>query len=384
MTPEATVVVSTYRPGGVDVTLAGMRDQTFPKGRFEVILVDHRYERRRSEVGTLARRYGVRLLHVPEHRRNGPWGVTASAYNTGFALATGRVVIMLVDWTYAPPGWIEGHLVHHDGPPAYVIAPYLYHAVGITEGIHARMLRELGPDAVPPWTAFAAQPDIAARAPYDQDGQDSRADSVSIEEDAVLRGEVFDEMSVFRDGLFDPAWLPRMPPLPMGDPGGRSAPPGRLPYHMHTWAHLKNESVLRDVVWRLNGVDVWGERGGRMSIDTDFGLRAMCIGAGPLWEPRAQAHCVNPRHGICRVMPFGDDGRSVAGRWNLEECRAYHLRRIEDVTAGRSLAAPAPYTMEGLARRLEPWRSGAPIDISALDVPDAGFFGRDVRPWSAY
>ena len=381
---DASVVSCWFRPGGLDVLMAGMRDQTYPRDRYEVILVDRRYERRHAEVMALAARYGVtNLRHVPEHRRNGPWAVVSSAFNTAFALARGTVILMLTDWTYAPPGWIEAHLRHHDGPPAYVLAPYPYHAVGITRALFDRLASELPGRISRPWAAYADQPKLRMKRDYDLSTQDDRQIHTCLDEDAVLRGEVFDEVSIFEEGLFDPAWLARMPPIPDdGDIRGCWTPAGAWTDPWGT--HLKNESVLREVVWRLNGLDVWSERGGRVQIDSEFGLRLEALGVRFLWEPAAVAHTANPRHGICRTRPFGDDARRVAGRWSRADCDAYFERRIVEIRARKFLAAPAPYTLAGLADRLALWRTAAGIDTAPLDVPDRAFYGRDIWPFSPY
>lgn len=382
---HVSVVSCAFRPGGIDVLLAGMRDQTYPKAHWEIILIDRRYERRHAEVMDLARRYEVPLIHAPEHRRNGRWGCTASAYNTGLALARGEIIILLTDWTYAPPGWIEAHLQHHiGGRPTYVIAPYRYHAVGITKA----MYDELAPEfirwshLVYPWEAFLHQPKLRTKNADIIPPQEVRAESECLTEDAVLRGEVFDESFIFEDGLFQPEWLDRMPPFPGDDPGLRRHFP--LQAVEPPMAHLKNESMPRAPVYAINGVDVWGERGGRMQIDTDFGLRMARIGCRLLWEPAALAHCVNPRHGVCRTMPFGSAPHRVAGRWNQEDCDRFQWRRERDVRLGQFIPAPAPYTMEDLARRLEWWRAADTIPTDGLDVPDREFFGRDIWPDSPY
>ena len=380
--PDVTVVCNTFRPGGIDVLLAGMRDQTFPRDKFEVVLVDHRYERRHQEVMALAKRYGVPLIHVPEHRRNGKWAVCSSAFTTGFAVARGRVIIMLVDWTYAPPGWIEQHLKYHGGTPTYVIGPYLYHTVGINRALYERLVKEMPGAVHRPWAAYEQQPKLRLRQPFDLTTQDARADASSIEEDAVLRGEIFDEVSAFEEGPFDPAWLERMPPLPEGDPGARGhLVPGPVAY---TNAHLKNESVPREILYALNGVDVWSERGGRMCIDTDLGRRVSAVGVPCFWAPETLAHCVNPRHGVCRVMPFGLVDDRVAGRWNLEDCEAFYERRKREIAAATFVPAPAPYVLRELAEKLEPWRTADVIGTAPLDVPDREFFGRDIFPDSPY
>src|SRR5262245_28610299 len=112
--PLVSVLVMMSRPGGVDITLAAMRDQTFRD--FELIIVDNRYELRHERIEAMAKEYGIeRVICAPEHRRNGKWIVAAAGFNTALALARGQVVIFLHDYTYVPAGWIEAHLGRIDG-----------------------------------------------------------------------------------------------------------------------------------------------------------------------------------------------------------------------------------------------------------------------------
>lgn len=355
--PEVSIITCTFRPGGLDISLAGMKDQTFKD--FEYIIVDHRYERRHQEVMALAKDYNVNLIHVPEFRRNGKWAVLSSAFHTGFALARGRVVIMLVDWTYAPPGWIEAHWRHHTPAPAeaprYVLGPYIY---------------------------YGQVPELIMKRPFDFSKQSSRSDHKCVEEDEVLRGEIIPEVCAFKEGRFDPSWLPGLAKALWPHQDSRSL--GAGPDVPFTYTHLKNESILREMVLKLNGVDIISERGGRMSIDTEFGLRVEQAGALLWWEPEALAHCVNPRHTVCRVMPFGADTERVEGRWTVEDCQRYYARREAEIRAGMGLRAPAPHSLEELSQRLEPWRTATEIDTSKLDVPDHEFFGGDVWPDTLY
>ena len=380
---DASVICGSFRPGGIDVLLAGMRDQLYPKDSFEVIFVDHRYERRHAEVMALAKSYGVNLIHAPEHRRNGKWAVNSSAFTTGFALARGQIVVMLMDWTYAPPTWLLAHLRHHRWSSVCVSAPYLYHAVGITEPMHRELVQMMPERVSRPWADYANQPALHIKRPIDLSVQTARDDAMNVEEHETLRGDVFDEVSVFEEGLFDPAWLSRMPPLPDDDPGGRS---WMLPGVVHSnVVHLKNESLPREAVYRINGMDVWSERGGRMAIDSDFGRRVQVSGLPIIWDPHALAHCVNPRHGVCRVLPCGSATERIDGRWSEADCKVFLERRKDEVGRDRAfLPAPAPYTLAGLAEKLEPWRTAETIDTAGLDVPDAQFFGREIWPDSSY
>ena len=62
--PEISVVTACWRPGGMDLLMQGMHDQTFKN--FEVIMVDRRYERRHKKVMEWAKHYGIECFyHVP-------------------------------------------------------------------------------------------------------------------------------------------------------------------------------------------------------------------------------------------------------------------------------------------------------------------------------
>ena len=249
MTPEVSVLTTTFRPGGIDILLAGMRDQSYKD--FEVICVDRRYLLRRDAVRDLAKEYGVPLLHVPEHRRNGKWVSFASGWNTAIALARGRVLLFLADWMYPPAGWIEQHLNALGEARRYVVGSYRY----------------------------VALPELVLKRPYDF------AEVVRLWESGyecteatpVYNGEILDEMVPFRDGRFDPAWLPRLFRQPVRHQDLRTTQLARPagPGVGEGWLHIKNDSVRRDLMWELNGLDERLERGrGPLDIDLQYRMEA--------------------------------------------------------------------------------------------------------------
>ena len=289
---------------------------------------------------------------------------------------------MLVDWTYAPPGWIEQHLKYHGGTPTYVIGPYLYHTVGINRALYERLVKEMPGAVHRPWAAYEQQPKLRLRQPFDLTTQDARADASSIEEDAVLRGEIFDEVSAFEEGPFDPAWLERMPPLPEGDPGARGhLVPGPVAY---TNAHLKNESVPRILRPERRGRV---ERAGGMCIDTDLGRRVSAVGSvllgpgdGPLRQPAPRRM---PR------MPFGlvDDRGGALELGGLRGVlRAPEARSRRYVRPGTGPVCLARVGREARALahggRDRPRRSTSPTGSSSAATSSPTPLCRDRRPHS--
>lgn len=354
MFPKVSVVTLAFRPGGIDITLAGMRDQTFRD--FEVVLVDRRYEHRHDQVMELARKYGVSLIHVPEHRRNGKWVSFASAWQTGFALARGDVVILMVDWMYAPPGWIERHLDVLGSKRRYVIGSYI----------------------------FIALPDLDMKVPYDFDlARKVWEENLEVTETSpVSDGKVLDEMYVFKDGPFDPAWIPELVKKPTHLVDLRRTelrrPAG--PWVGEGWLHLKNESLHRSVLYEINGVDERLERG-RGPLDIDIQYRLIGAGVELWWQPDIDLYYFDP-HYIDPAVPFGATKPvRLEGRWSWEDGKEYVRRRRLEMQLGGSVRAKNPYDLAEFSNRMEKWRDGV-LDPDPVDVDDMTYWGREIWPES--
>ena len=338
--PHVTIISSTFRPGGIDIFLAGMRDQSYKD--FEVILVDHRYERRRDRVRQLAKDYGVPLIHVPEHRRNGKWNVFISAWNTGIALARGDVLILLQDWTYAPRGWIEAHLSALDGKRRYVLAPYIYGQV----------------------------PPLVTKIPFDFSKQMDRG-GYCVDIDPILNGEVLDEIFAFQNGPFEYHWFLGMAAALATDQDVRVSPRGPLSTGCWSWIHVKNESITRKLMWELNGLDERLERG-KGPMDLDLGIRLVGAGVELWWEPSAITYGPNARY-VCRSMPWGSMHERLGGRWSYDDGLTYNERRRREIDAGGSPRALNSYDMQDLASLLDWWRT-PDADPRSRDVSDEEYW----------
>lgn len=342
--PEVSVLISTFRPGGIDVSLAGMRDQTFRD--FEVVLVDRRYELRHGRVRALAREYGIDLVHVPEHRRNDKWMSLAAGWNTAMAVARGEYIIFLQDYCYAPPGWIEAHLEGHRAHPgAYIVAPYRY----------------------------LASPPLALLQEFDFTGQRDRG-SRCTEPDQVLQGGVVDELYAYGEP-FEPSCLELLEITPYPDQDTRVAITGQEVHF--TWVHLKNESLRRQKALDVNGLDERLDRG-KGPIDIDWGMRLHLSGASLVWRAEAMSWCLDPRSYI-RTMPWGDVEERLEGRWSYQDGLSYNGRREAEVRAGGSPRALNPWDIETLAELLEPWRRPG-AEFGSRDATDIDYWGREIWP----
>lgn len=347
--PKVSVLISSFRPGGIDVSLEGMKDQTFKD--FEVIFVDRRYERRHERVTALAAQYGLDLYHVPEHRRNGKWVGIGSAWNTAMAVANGDVLIFLPDWTYAPPGWIEAHLERRgDDLMAYVVCPYR----------HTRL------------------PELRLKQPCDFTNQHDRC-RVCTDVDAVLAGDVFDEVSAFAE-LFTGAVALALQHYPADfNQDTRVAGPGAALHH--TWVHLKNESISRALAYKINGLDERLDRG-KGPLDTDWAFRIYAAGGRSAWEPKGMAFTPDPRW-ICGSMPWGSKDERVEGRWSYWDGNAYNERRIQEASYRRDFRAKNPFDLRDLRADLlaRGWRDKTKvIDVKSLDVDDRTYYGAEIWP----
>lgn len=339
--PLVSVVMPAYRPGGMDITLDGLSKQTCKD--FELIIVDSRYERRHEALMDFADQYNVPLIHAPEHRRNSKWIVYCAAMNTGFALARGEYVLMLHDFTWVPPDWIEKHLAAHEGKPnLYVTADNLH--VDMPEVLFKR-----------PFT------------PADMDEANRQKTSV----DEIFHGGIVDELAFFKDGLFSGDWLP----LPIGPQQWQSELTARFRAGHKPdvdWPHLSNDSIRREHLLKLNGFD---ERFDfcRSVADQNFALRAHMAGL-EIGFIENLVTMPNPRF-MARTLPYGSDKERVEGRWNTEDGIEYDKLIAET----GNFFADNPFMLQNLSVELEPWREYDAIRV-ARDIPDIAYWRRPIRP----
>lgn len=328
--PLFSVCAGSNRPGGIDIMLAGLANQTFKD--FEVIFVDGRYEKRHAAVLDEVKKYGITqpFIHVPNHRVSGSdfFGTTCAGYNTGFALANGTYVVMLLDYGYAPPNWLQAHADQLlAGGNKISMGPHEYRTISADklkgEGVLLEFTREL----------------------VDKLGDPIGAGKLILEQKAK-----FDEISIFKK-RFDPSDLAEFP-IEEGDAKCK------MTTGPTEWAYFntKNEAFRTDDVMFINGMDENYDRG-RGPGDPDIGMRLATLGRQPWVVREAIVHCLNPRRLMPNMNILVEDGHMpppYANRWNVAEGNAYFDRR-KALGAGMQ-HAPNPIDMHQLRERVWNWR----------------------------
>jgi len=109
---ELSVLTYTIRSGGLDWMARYLAMQTFPKEKFEWIVVDGFYEDRKEELGDLCRSLGIHLIHVPEPEL--PYTCLdyniASNGNLALAHVTTPNIVIIDDWHIFPQNLLESHM----------------------------------------------------------------------------------------------------------------------------------------------------------------------------------------------------------------------------------------------------------------------------------
>lgn len=342
MNPEVSIVLPVYRPGGFDITFSGLMRQTFKN--FEIVIVDNRYELRHTKVLAMAAEYNLdlQIVHVPEHRRNGKWSVTAAAFNTGFAVARGKYIITLMDYSLAPPSLIESILEKlrgHDkrivtSPYEHRESPKVFRTVDFSRTQSIRRLTEL-----------LEFPDL-------------------------------DEMCVF-GSRFDPYWPSHKSTRCVDGssvPWGDDRPRDREGLVDERFIFMRVEAVHRDFILELNGVDERYNKG-RTAWDHDFGMRALHAGGEIYWNASVPpVYYFNP-HWLLWTKPFGDIHARVDDRWDDKDCYAY----LELQRQRRAIRANNPFDLRRLSMELEPWRDPA-VTCIPRDISDVAYWRREIWP----
>jgi len=120
---KISVILPTNRPQGPLYALHSLSKQTFPKGDFELLIVDDYYQYRDCSIMEMAKLLGLRNVRVlkskPNHWRSNR--LIGNARNTGLIYALGELVVFLDDFCWVPPRWLEEHWLTYQRTPYTMI-----------------------------------------------------------------------------------------------------------------------------------------------------------------------------------------------------------------------------------------------------------------------
>lgn len=132
--PYISVVVPTYRAGGIDVLIDALARQTFAD--FELVLSDCLYSHRAEATATYAADRFVRLVHVEPDPNPLPVASFCACANAGLRRASGEVVLLMVDYSRPAPDVLARHAAHHRADRtgrAGLMGPHRYVALDAVE-----------------------------------------------------------------------------------------------------------------------------------------------------------------------------------------------------------------------------------------------------------
>lgn len=109
--PFISVIVPTWRVGGLDVLFSSLQNQLFQD--FELILVDSLYHKRKELVANKINDYSFKIKHLPPISENFTATGYCHAVNTGLVNASGKIILFLCDYTWLSPDCLQIHADFH-------------------------------------------------------------------------------------------------------------------------------------------------------------------------------------------------------------------------------------------------------------------------------
>lgn len=308
------VVVPSYRCGGVDVLCESLAIQSFRD--FELVLVDSIFERRAASIaGVLTdwtRRTGCKpIKHIAE-----PGGMFLSNYsrsiNTALTHCSGELVVIQADYTWMPPDCLETHWnAYKKGPPrtCYMLDNHC------TE---LPPLRDDFPGYGPNWEAkhYTEAERPAFEAQMNTAAEQYAADVASGKLDGCM-------WSLFKEPLTNEAVM-ALPITRSHVKQGQALDPN--------WCSLKNEAITMECFLEVNGLDEDFDAS-HLYQDQEFAWRAHRAGWTWSTAPGGAAYMVNPRSVfyskfITRpMMSNGDLMRSKGGVVRVNPARDLRAER---------------------------------------------------------
>ena len=126
---DISAILTTARFGGLDILFSSMLAQKFD-GKLEIIVADEFYhERNPYWLGELFRHSTYRnlnfnFIHLPPKR---PCRIydDSLGINTALAAVSGELIVILADYTWAPPDYLQAHWNFYKANPGWSMSCYL-------------------------------------------------------------------------------------------------------------------------------------------------------------------------------------------------------------------------------------------------------------------
>lgn len=296
---RVSVLVPSYRPGGLDVLCDSLALQKFDD--FELILADELYQFRRDIVSGEGQNYQFPIKHIAPD--GGPrLSNYCRSINNAITHASGELVVIQPDYCWLPPDCLEAHwraYVQSDRKSCFMLDN---HCTTLPP-LHPEF-RSYGPDL----EKFTEDRRAEIEAEINSGAEEYQADLDAGKLDRFM-------WSIFEDGGHiintdnGPAWLDHkrgitgLPVTRSHTKGGQALDPN--------WCSLKNEGIPTEAFLAVNGIDE-NLDGSHLYQDQSF---AWCVSrAGYRWTTAegGSAFIVNPRS-VMSCKRVGRPMRSIIG-----------------------------------------------------------------------
>jgi hypothetical protein len=110
---KISILLCTHRYGGADMIFAGLEHQTFNKNEWELIWCDKLYNERKTFVNTWSEEHNITVKHF-EPQDQSPYHIHSSVLNECLEKSEGKYSIVIGDYSYVVPNWIEIHHTYNE------------------------------------------------------------------------------------------------------------------------------------------------------------------------------------------------------------------------------------------------------------------------------
>lgn len=110
---KVSILLTQHRHGGQDVLTYGLERQTFDKNDWELILCDKLYNERKDFIEDWANKHDINLIHF-EPKNQSEYHIHSSVLNECLEKAQGKYSIIIGDYSYVEPWWINAHYQYNE------------------------------------------------------------------------------------------------------------------------------------------------------------------------------------------------------------------------------------------------------------------------------